>query len=200
MRREKINTQPFCTVILVFLLVLSLLCSGCHGGQVTTAKNISPTPKSSSTSLATDNTVKSSDGSMMITAPADWKADNELWAGSDISLSGWDYHVVVLKKPKTNDTAGESAADFLIAANSDFTEMLYNINWKPSSSITIGGLNGIIAQMNAKSLANRAALTYLVSVVVDNDNFYEIIGWTSSDRVDLDLTYLKSAMAGFHVN
>jgi hypothetical protein len=193
MRHAKRAIKPAFTVMLIILIMLAIFCSSCNERQTSTEKNPSPTSTASLPNTAS-NTVKSSDGSLSILAPDGWRSDNELWAGSDIGLSGWDYYVVVLKKPKADFASGLTANDFLTAAHSDFEGFLYNINWKQSSDITIGGLHGVTVQMNAKNQGNRAALSYLVTVVADNNNFYEIIGWTSSDRGDIDLTYLQNVM------
>ena len=74
------------------------------------------------------------------------------------------------------------------------------MNWKPSSNITIGSLSGVTVQMNAKNQGNRAAMVYLISVVEDTKNFYEIIGWSNSDRGDFDLKYLQGVMDTLQVN
>jgi hypothetical protein len=201
----KYDKKPVFAVMLVFVIMLFLSSCSNNEGQLSSTKNSSPessTLVSTSSSETSGVIVKSSNGSLSISAPDGWKADNELWAGSDISLSGWGYAVVVLQKPKSDYAAGFTPDDFLTAVHSDsyFSQLLYNMNWKPSSNITIDNLSGVTVQMDAKNQGNRAAMTYLISVVEDTKNFYEIIGWSSSDRGDLDLKYLKDVMDTFQVN
>ncbi len=200
MRNEKRVIQT--TFVVMLLLFIMLTLSGCsnNGGQSSTVKNPSPASVSSSPSETSSITVKSSDGSMSISAPEGWSSDNKLWDGCDIGLSGIDYYVVVLKKSKSNYAADLSANDFLTAAHSDFEKILYNISWKQGSDITIGNLSGVTVQMNAKNIGNRVAEVYLISVVADANNFYEIIGWASTDKMDLDLKNLQDVMNSLQVN
>jgi hypothetical protein len=188
------------TILLVLVIIFSLF-TGCfgHGSTTTTVKVTTKTTAMGTTAKTSGNTVKSSNGSLSISAPDGWRSDNELWAGSDIGLSGWDYYVVVLKKLKSNYATGFTVNDFLTAAHSDFDKLLYNMNWKPSTNVTINNLSGVTVQMNAKNLGNRAAVVYLISVVADTNNFYEIIGWSGSDRGDLDLEKLQDVMNSLQV-
>ena len=54
--------------------------------------------------------------------------------------------------------------------------------------------------MNGKNIGNRVAEVYLISVVADANNFYEIIGWASTDKMDLDLKNLQDVMNSLQVN
>jgi hypothetical protein len=195
---KKSRTTSF-ILVLVFFTVLSLLGCNSNSDESSPVKNASTTPTTSITTSTSPVLVKSSNGRISISAPDGWRSDDSLWTGPEISLSGWDYYVVVLEKHKSNYADGFTANDFLTSARSDFDHLLYNINWKPSSNITIGGLSGVTVQMNAKNQGNRAAVVYLISVVADNNNFYEIIGWTSADRGDIDLQYLQNVMNGLKV-
>jgi hypothetical protein len=195
---RKARTTGF-ILFLLFLIILSLLGCSSKSAESPSIKNSSTAPASSIPNSSSPVLVKSSNGRLSMPAPEGWRSDDSLWAGAVIGLSGWDYYVVVLEKPKSNYADGITANDFLTSAHSDFDNLLYNINWKPSSNITIGGLSGVTVQMNAKNQGNRAAVVYLISVVADNNNFYEIIGWTSADRGDIDLQYLLNVMNGLKV-
>ena len=196
---KKSRTTSF-ILVLVFLIVLSLLGCNSNSDESSPVKNSSTTPASSIATSTSPVLVKSSNGRLSMPAPDGWRSDDSLWAGAEISLSGWDYYVVVLEKHKSNYADGFTTDDFLTSAHSDFDNLLYNINWKPSSNISIGGLSGVTVQMNAKNQGNRAAVVYLISVVADNNNFYEIIGWTSADRVDIDLKNLQNVMNSLKVS
>jgi hypothetical protein len=76
---------------------------------------------------------------------------------------------------------------------------LHNMTWKPSSSITIGGLSGATVQMNGQNLGNSAWMVYLISVVGDNNNYYEIIGWANTVMQGVDLKELQNILNTFKV-
>jgi hypothetical protein len=208
---KKIIPIIFAAMLIVFIILPLSGCS-CSGSQSSSVKNpssasVSPAAKNSSAAPASsapgkslDVTVKNSSGSLSISAPSGWKSD-KLWPDSEISISSMGYYIVVLKKTKSDYAAGYTANDLLTSVVKDpyLNKAVNNMNLKPSSNITINGLRGVTAQMNAHWL-NGGFLAYLISVVEDNNNFYEIIGWTSSDSGSMDLNYLQSVMNNFKVN
>jgi hypothetical protein len=198
--------------MLIVLVTLPLSGCSCDSGKSFSSKNPSSTPVSPltknssaaplspSASQPSTVTVKNSSGNLSISAPSGWKSD-QLWPDSEISISSTGYYIVVLKKTKSDYAAGYTANDLLTSVPKDpyLNKAVNNMNLKPSSNITINGLSGVTAQMNAHWL-NGGFLAYLISVVGDNNNFYEIIGWTSSDSGSMDLNYLQSVMNNFKVN
>lgn len=212
MSHEKKGFLVILAAVLLVLIILPL--SGCRGdaGKSSSVNNPSSAPVSSvaksssvaplspSASQPSTVTLKNSSGSVSISAPSGWKSD-QLWPDSEISISSIGYYIVVLKKTKSNYAAGYTASDLLTSVPKDpyLNKAVNNMNLKPSSNITINGLSGVTAQMNAHSL-NGGFLAYLISVVEDNNNFYEIIGWTSSDSGSMDLNYLQTVMNNFKVN
>jgi hypothetical protein len=184
-------------------VLITLPLSGCsgNGGQSSTVKNSSITPSSSPASQPSMVTVNNSSGSLSISAPAGWKAETDLWPESDISLSGRSNYIAVLKKPKSNYAAGYTVNDLLTAFPKDpyLKELVHSMNLKPSKNITLNGLSGVTAQMTAM-INGGGSEVYLISVVADNNNFYEIIGWTSADSLDMDLNYLQTVMNNFKLN
>jgi len=207
--------KGFLIIIAAVLLVLVILpLSGCSGDAgksssvnnpssatvSSVAKSSSVAPLSPSASQPSTVTLKNSSGSLSISAPSGWKSD-QLWPDSEISISNTGYYIVVLKKTKSDYAAGYTANDLLTSVPKDpyLNKTVNNMNLKPSSNITINGLSGVTAPMNAHWL-NGGFRAYLISVVEDNDNFYEIIGWTSSDSSSMDLNYLQSVMNNFKVN
>jgi hypothetical protein len=208
---KKIIPIIFATMMVV-LIILPLSGCSCDSVKSSSVKNpssapASPAVKSSSaapissvTGMAPDVIVKSSSGSLSISAPSGWKSD-QLWPGSEISISSMGYYIVVLKKTKSDYPAGYTANDLLTSVPRDpyLNKAVNNMNLKPSKNITINGLSGVTAQMNAHWL-NGGFLAYLISVVEDSNNFYEIIGWTSSDSGSMDLNYLQIVMNNFKVN
>jgi hypothetical protein len=164
------------------------------------AKSSSVAPLSPSASQPSTVTLKNSNGSLSISAPSGWKSD-QLWPDSEISISTMGYYIVVLKKTKSDYAAGSTANDLLTSVPKDpyLNKAVNNMNLKASSNITINGLSGVTAQMSAHWL-NGGFRAYLISVVEDNNNFYEIIGWTSSDSASMDLDYLQNVMNNFKVN
>jgi hypothetical protein len=212
MNHEKKGFLIILAAVLLVLIILPL--SGCSGdaGKSSSVNNPSSAPVSSvaksssfaplspSASQPSTVTLKNSSGSLSISAPYGWKSD-QLWPDSEISISSMGYYIVVLKKMKSDYAAGYTANDLLTSVPKDpyLNKAVNNMNLKPSSNITINGLSGVTAQMNAHWL-NGGFLAYLISVVEDNNYFYEIIGWTSSDSGSMDLNYLQSVMNNFNVN
>jgi hypothetical protein len=188
--------SKLCLLTTCFLIALTLMQASCGKSKTTSTKssNLSTSSpfKSSTTSSSSGVVVKSSDGSLSLVAPTLWDSDNSLWPGAVIGLSGMGYYVVVLKKPKSSYAAGLTANDFLIGEHSVFEGLLYNIIWKPSSNITIGGLSGVTVNLTGKNNGNRDFMVYLISVVADNNNFYEIIGWADADMNGTDLQDLQN--------
>jgi hypothetical protein len=212
MSHEKKGLLIILVAVLLVLIILPL--SGCSGdvGKSSSvnssssapvssvAKSSSVAPLSPSANQPSTVTLKNSSGSLSISAPSGWKSD-QLWPDSEISISSTGYYIVVLKKTKSDYAAGYTANDLLTSVPKDpyLNKAVNNMNLKPSSNITINGLSGVTARMNAHWL-NGGFLAYLISVVEDNNNFYEIIGWTSSDSGSMDLNYLQSVMNNFKVN
>jgi hypothetical protein len=212
MSHEKKGFLIILAAVLLVLIVLPL--SGCSCDAVksssvnnpssapvsSVAKSSSVEPLSTSASQPSTVTLKNSSGSLLISAPSGWKSD-QLWPDSEISISTMGYYIVVLKKTKSDYASGYTANDLLTSVPKDpyLNKAVNNMNLKPSSNITINGLSGVTALMNAHWL-NGGFRAYLISVVEDNNNFYEIIGWTSSDSGSMDLNYLQSVMNNFKVN
>jgi hypothetical protein len=212
MSHEKKGFLIIFAAVLLVLIILPL--SGCSGDAgksssvnnpssapvQSVAKSSSVAPLSPSASQLSTVTVKNSSGNLSISAPSGWKSD-QLWPDSEISISSVGYYIVVLEKTKSDYAAGYTAADLLTSVPKDpyLNKAVNNMNLKPSSNITINGLSGVTARMNAHWL-NGGFLAYLISVIEDNNNFYEIIGWTSSDSGSMDLNYLQSVMNNLKVN
>jgi hypothetical protein len=202
MNHEKKGLLIILAAVLLVLFILPL--SGCNNPSSapvsSVTKSSSFAPLSPSASQPSTVILKNSTGSLSISAPSGWKSD-QLWPDSEISISSIGYYIVVLKKTKSDYAAGYTANDLLTSVPQDpyLNKAVNNMNLKPASNITINGLSGVTAQMNAHWL-NGGFLAYLISVVEDNNNFYEIIGWTSSDSGSMDLNYLQSVMNNFKVN
>jgi hypothetical protein len=191
-----------------FLIALTLMQASCGKSGTTSTKssNLSTSSpfKSSTTSSSSGVLAKSSDGSVSLVIP-NFDSDNSLWpgaisAGSKVLIAGSTmlYDIVVLEKPKSSYATGLTADDFLTGEHSVFN-WLRNMTWKPSSNITIGGLSGVTVQLNGQNLGNYEWDVYLISVVADNNNFYEIIGWANTVMQGVDLHDLQNIMNTFKV-
>jgi len=191
-----------------FLIALTLMQASCGKSGTTSTKssNLSTSSpfKSSTTSGSSGVLAKSSDGSVSLVIP-NFDSDNSLWpgaisAGSKVLIAGSTmlYDIVVLEKPKSSYATGLTADDFLTGEHSVFN-WLRNMTWKPSSNITIGGLSGVTVQLNGQNLGNYEWDVYLISVVADNNNFYEIIGWANTVMQGVDLHDLQNIMNTFKV-
>jgi len=206
MSHEKKGFLIILAAALLVLIILPLSGCSCDAGKSSSVNKppsatVSSVAKSSSVaSQPSTVTLKNSSGNLSISAPSGWKSD-QLWPDSEISISSTGYYIVVLKKTKSDYAAGYTADDLLKSVPKDpyLNKAVNNMNLKPSSKITINGLSGVTAQMSAHWL-NGGFLAYLISVVEDNNNFYEIIGWTSSDSGSMDLNILQSVMNNFKVN
>jgi hypothetical protein len=206
MSHEKKGYLITLAAVLLVLIILPLSGCSCDTGKSSSVNKppsatVSSVAKSSSVaSQPSTVTLKNSSGNLSISAPSGWKSD-QLWPDSEISISTMGYYIVVLKKMKSNYAAGYTASDLLTSVPKDpyLNKAVNNMNLKPSSNITINGLSGVTAQMSAHWL-NGGFRAYLISVVEDNNNFYEIIGWTSSDSASMDLDYLQNVMNNFKVN
>ena len=212
MSHEKKGFLIILAAVLLVLIIIPLSGCSCDTGKSSSvnnpssatissvAKSSSVAPLSPSASQPSTVTLKNSSGSLSISAPSGWKSD-QLWPDSEISISSMGYYIVVLKKTKSDYAAGYTANDLLTSVPKDpyLNKAVNNMNLKPSSNITINGLSGVTAQMNAHRL-NGGFLAYLISVLEDKNNFYEIIGWTSSDSGSMDLNILQSVMNNFKVN
>jgi hypothetical protein len=192
-----------------FLIALTLMQASCGKSGTTSTKssNLSTSSpfKSSTTSGSSGVLAKSSDGSVSLVIP-NFDSDNSLWHGANVTgskvlIAGSTmlYDIVVLEKPKSSYAAGLTADDFLTGEHSVFKDGVRNMTWKQSSNITIGGLSGVTVQMNGQNLGNYEWDVYLISVVADNNNFYEIIGWANTVMQGVDLHDLQNMMNTFKV-
>ena len=186
-----------------FLIALTLMQASCGKSGTTSTKssNLSTTSpsKSSTTSNPSGVLAKSSDGSVSLFVSNYFDSDNSLWPGAKIAGSTMLYDIVVLEKPKSSYAAGLTADDFLTGEHSVFKDGVRNMTWKQSSNITIGGLSGVTVQMNGQNLGNYEWDVYLISVVADNNYFYEIIGWANTVMQGVDLRDLQNIMNTFKV-
>jgi hypothetical protein len=173
MSHEKKGFLIILAAVLLVLIILPL--SGCSGDAgksssvnipssapvSSVAKSSSVTPLLPSASQPSAVTLKNSSGSLSISAPSGWKSD-QLWPDSEISISSIGYYIVVLKKTKSDYAAGYTANDLLTSVPKDpyLNKAVNNMNLKPSSNITIDGLSGVTARMNAHWL-NGGFLAYL---------------------------------------
>jgi hypothetical protein len=191
------------------LIALTLMQASCGKSRTTSTKssNLSTTSpsKSSTTSNPSGVLAKSSDGSVSLFVPNYFDPDNSLWhganvAGSKMLIAGSTslYDIVVLEKPKSSYAAGLTADDFLTGEHSVFY-WVHNMTWKQSSNITIGGLSGVTVQLNGQNIGNSEWDVYLISVVADNNNFYEIIGWANTNMNGVNLQDLQNIMNTFKV-
>jgi len=201
--KGKLYLLAACVLILSSLVLVSC---GKSGTTSTKSSNLSTSSpfKSSTTSSSSGVLAKSSDGSVSLVIP-NFDSDNSLWpgaisAGSKVLIAGSTmlYDIVVLEKPKSSYATGLTADDFLTGEHSVFN-WLRNMTWKPSSNITIGGLSGVTVQLNGQNLGNYEWDVYLISVVADNNNFYEIIGWANTVMQGVDLHDLQNMMNTFKV-
>ena len=201
--KGKLYLLAACVLILSSLVLVSC---GKSGTTSTKSSNLSTSSpfKSSTTSSSSGVLAKSSDGSVSLVIP-NFDSDNSLWpgaisAGSKVLIAGSTmlYDIVVLEKPKSSYATGLTADDFLTGEHSVFN-WLRNMTWKPSSNITIGGLSGVTVQLNGQNLGNYEWDVYLISVVADNNNFYEIIGWANTVMQGVDLHDLQNIMNTFKV-
>jgi len=201
--KGKLYLLAACVLILSSLVLVSC---GKSGTTSTKSSNLSTSSpfKSSTTSSSSGVLAKSSDGSVSLVIP-NFDSDNSLWpgaisAGSKVLIAGSTmlYDIVVLEKPKSSYATGLTADDFLTGEHSVFN-WLRNMTWKPSSNITIGGLSGVTVQLNGQNLGNYEWDVYLISVVADNNYFYEIIGWANTVMQGVDLHDLQNIMNTFKV-
>jgi hypothetical protein len=137
---------------------------------------------------------------MSISVPTGWNTNNtSLWATAQIGVSnGTNYpYLVVIKKPKTNYAVGYTINDYMTGQHSVFALLLTDPVWGQNSSATIGGLSGLTAQLSGTGKASNDDLRYLISVLEDNNNFYEIVGWTTASTADTDMQIITNITNSF---
>jgi hypothetical protein len=194
---------------LVVALLLTLLISGSSCGK-TASVTATPTPTLTVTPVPTitstpsqssaDVLVKSPDGSVSLSVPSDWNTnDTSLYPGSIIGVANStnDEYVIVTKKSKSGYGSGSTINDYMTTVKNVFAAILTNPIWGQTSSVTIGGCNGLTTQVTGTRTRDNANLTYFINALESKNYYYNVCGWTITSAADANKPAIENIIKSF---
>ena len=194
---------------LVVALLLTLLISGSSCSK-TVSVTATPTPTltltpaptiTSTTSQSSANVlVKSADGSVSLSVPSDWNTnDTSLFPGANIGVANStnDEYVIVTKRPKSGYGASSTINDYMTDVKSVFAAILTNPIWGQTSSVTIGGCNGLTTQVTGTRTRDNANLTFFVNALESKNYYYNVCGWTITSAADANKPAIENIIKSF---
>jgi hypothetical protein len=169
------------------------------GDDQTTAVSQSSTTKGSSDDVA----VKSIDGAESVSVPAGWNTDDRTdWSSADITISNVDEneYFVMIKQPKSDYADGYTVASFIDNnVKGVINKFLKDSVWSDMTEITINHLDGLQIQLNGTGMLSKIKTVYWITVVEDDDNFYEMFGYTYVSNEGANRSVIENITNSFTV-
>ena len=173
------------SILLANILLLStiLILSGCGSNNSTSSGYV---------------TVTSLDRDVSVSVPSGWNTnDTALDPGSIIAVSNDANHeyLVVTEEPQTSLGANSTVDDYLAQIKAAFIPVVPDAVWGNSSSVTVGGFQGLTSQVTGIWKSNNT--TFFVYALASNNYYYTIAGFTNTSLVDANKETLQKIIYSF---
>jgi hypothetical protein len=165
-----------------------------------TTTTSSKPPTSSTTPLSSTVLVKSADGTVSISVPSGWNInDTGLYPGAVIGVANEasSEYLIITKKPKSDVGANSTVNDYMDVVKSVFGAILTSPVWGQTSSVTIGGCQGLSAQLNGVKNSDHSNTVYFVNALASKNYYYNVCAYTTSALADANKTDLQNIIKSF---
>jgi hypothetical protein len=151
-----------------------------------------------------DVAVKSIDGIESVSVPTGWNTDDRTdWSSADITISNVDEneYFVMIKQPKSDYPDGYTVGSFIDNdVKGVINKLLKDSVWSDTAETKINNLDGLKIQLNGTGMLSKIKTVYWITVVEDDDNFYEMFGYTYASNEDANKPVIESITNSFIVN
>jgi len=202
MKRKQLRFIVYCLTIglIAALIMVVAACSSTSTPTSTPTSTSTSTPTSTTSQSSANVLVKSADGSVSLSVPSDWNTnDTSLYPGAIIGVANStnDEYVIVTKRPKSDYGASSTINDYMTVVKSVFAAILTNPIWGQTSSVTIGGCNGLTTQVTGTRTRDNANLTYFINALASKNYYYNVCGWTITSAADANKPAIENIIKSF---
>lgn len=172
------------TTIICLVLMLGVVVTGCGESQKKSEKSVE---------------FKSDDGSISLTADSAWKDDVSLSPESSIELSNAaeEKYVIVIEESKESLTDDFTLTDYTNLMKPQMETTIVDCKSSEIEEITV---NGNAAQkFELSGEVDKIKATYICYAVESTDNFYQVISWTLTPKLEDNKEDLLKVMNSFKV-
>jgi hypothetical protein len=191
----------------MLLFSITLVLSSCSSSPQTTASSApdtkapsatvqSPLASQSSGTVAVSNT----DKSVTISVPSGWNTnDLGLYPGAIIGVAdnANNEYLIITKKPKSDFGANSTINNYMTTVKDVFSSILTNPVWGQTSNVTIGGCNGLAAQLTGTRRSNNSSTVYFVNALASKNYYYNVCGYTLATAADANKAKLENIINSF---
>ena len=165
------------SIILSFLLVATIILSGCssapsekgEGGKAPEAKT---------------KTVASSDKLIEISIPEGWKETDQLNDIANIQVANIskEQYTITLSESKADFSDSFTLKDYYDVISGNMASGIQNAELSEPKEITINRQKAL--QFKLTGELDKIKVAYLTTVIESEDNFHQIISWTLQSKYD----------------
>ncbi|MBU6950977.1 NINE protein [Hahella sp. HN01] len=166
----------------------------CRGGSHTSSGD----RRVSAASEALDKVLRSADGRLSLSVPGRWKKMDDLNEEASLGVGNLfdDAYALILEESRVDFEDGYTLTDYSELIVSLMQESLENPRtlgeWSPVE------INGLPArQVALTGSTGGVKVTYLITTVMGDAHFYQVLGWTLASRYDSKSEVLQAVAASF---
>ncbi|WLQ13362.1 NINE protein [Hahella aquimaris] len=166
----------------------------CRGGSHSSSGD----QRVSAASAKLDNVLRSADGRLSLSVPGRWKKMDDLNEEASLGAGNLfdDAYALILEESRADFEDGYTLTDYSELIVSLMQESLVNHRtlgeWRP---LVVNGLPA--RQVALTGSVDGVKVTYLITTVMGEENFYQVLGWTLASRYDNKSEQLQAVAASF---
>jgi hypothetical protein len=156
---------------------------------------------SGSPAMAAPKVVTSNDGACRFTVPDLWEKVPALSSDANIQVSDRfnDAHVMVVREPRIDMAADVTIDDYVTLLQQTLPNHLDDVQLAPAETFRIHTYEG--KQFYAVGTAReiKVRVKYIYTVIMTENEFFQIISWTSPSRYEKNKPTMLSVIRSFRV-